>query len=129
MAGFFSKKSAISIIALWLLACMGISLLFGASGLKEAFSDTATAWESENEPHGYNQYGYSSAQMQERETWPGTPVPLKGGEMFLFSQNKVAPECCAMGSTYSSSDGCVCVPPAQMQYLATRGGNRSTGDF
>ena len=56
------------------------------------------------------------------------PVPLPEGEMFLFSKNKSSPACCG-SSVYSTSDGCVCVSPAQVNYINTRGGNRPAGDF
>ena len=56
----------------------------------------------------------------------GGPVPLPEGEMVLFAQNKISPECCP--SVYSSSTGCVCASPAQMRYLNERGGNHTYGD-
>lgn len=50
-------------------------------------------------------------------------VPLQEGELFMFGQNKFAPECCP--STYSSSTGCACLSPEQAKYLNQRGGNRT----
>jgi hypothetical protein len=50
--------------------------------------------------------------------------PLKNGEMVIFSKNKFKPECCP--SPYSSSTGCVCMTPEQIQFLNTRGGNRTS---
>lgn len=58
----------------------------------------------------------------------GGPVPLPEGEMFLFSKNKSSGSCCG-SSVYSTSDGCVCVTPEQVNYINTRGGNRTSGDF
>jgi hypothetical protein len=50
--------------------------------------------------------------------------PLKNGEMVMFSKNKFKPECCP--APYSSSTGCVCMTPEQINYLNTRGGNRTS---
>jgi hypothetical protein len=58
----------------------------------------------------------------------GTAVPLAEGELFMFSKNRSSPECCG-SSVYSTSDGCLCVTPEQVNYINTRGGNRTAGDF
>jgi len=50
--------------------------------------------------------------------------PLKNGELVLFAKNKFKPECCP--AAYSSSTGCVCMTPEQINYLNTRGGNRTS---
>lgn len=50
--------------------------------------------------------------------------PLKNGEVVIFAKNKFKPECCP--SPYSSSTGCVCMTPEQINYLNTRGGNRTS---
>ena len=50
--------------------------------------------------------------------------PLKNGEMVMFAKNKFKPECCP--APYSSSTGCVCMTPEQINYLNTRGGNRTS---
>jgi len=50
-------------------------------------------------------------------------VPLAEGQLFMFDENKIKPECCP--SAYSSSTGCVCASPEQMKYLNQRGGNRT----
>lgn len=66
----------------------------------------------------------------------GTPLPLKHEEiyqtlpkdsMFLFAKNKSSPLCCP--ATYSSDQGCVCVTPQQVAYVAKyRGGNKTHHD-
>ena len=58
----------------------------------------------------------------------GTPVPLAEGELFLFAKNNASPSCCG-SSVYSTSNGCVCVTADQVNYINTRGGNRTAGDF
>jgi hypothetical protein len=50
--------------------------------------------------------------------------PLKNGELVMFAKNKFKPECCP--APYSSSTGCVCITPEQINYLNTRGGNRTS---
>lgn len=50
--------------------------------------------------------------------------PLKNGELVIFAKNKSKPECCP--SPYSTSTGCVCMTPEQINYLNTRGGNRTS---
>ena len=55
----------------------------------------------------------------------GGPVPLPDGELYMFKDNKSDPNCCP--GVYSSSTGCVCASPEQMNYLNKRGGNRTMG--
>lgn len=55
--------------------------------------------------------------------YKGTQVPLPPGQLFIFADNEVKPECCP--SYYSSSTGCVCTSQAQWDYLNERGGNRT----
>jgi hypothetical protein len=50
-------------------------------------------------------------------------IPLPPGELLIFAENDVKPECCP--SYYSSSTGCVCISKKQMDYLNQRGGNRT----
>jgi hypothetical protein len=54
----------------------------------------------------------------------GTPVPLPEGELFFFANNKFKPECCP--GPYSTSTGCACMSKEQINYLNTRGGNRTS---
>ncbi len=62
--------------------------------------------------------------MNQHLKYTGTPVPLPEGEMFMFADNKVSPECCT-SATYSTVDGCVCTSMEQIKYLNERGGNRT----
>lgn len=68
--------------------------------------------------------------MNQHLKYTGTPVPLPEGEMFMFADNKVSPECCT-SATYSTIDGCVCTSMDQIKYLNERGGNRTSygGDY
>jgi hypothetical protein len=45
-------------------------------------------------------------------------------ELFMFKNNQCKPECC--GASFSCGGGCVCTTPKQRQYIAERGGNRTT---
>jgi hypothetical protein len=45
-------------------------------------------------------------------------------ELVMFAKNKSKPECCP--SPYSTSSGCICMTPEQINYLNTRGGNRTS---
>ena len=49
--------------------------------------------------------------------------------LFIFKNNQCKPECC--GASFSCGGGCVCTTPKQRQYIAGRGGNRTSpaGDF
>ncbi len=62
--------------------------------------------------------------MDQHLKYTGTPVPLPEGEMFMFADNKVSPECCS-SSTFSTVDGCVCTSMDQIKYINERGGNRN----
>lgn len=44
--------------------------------------------------------------------------------LFMFKNNQCKPECCP--SSYACDGGCVCSTPDQRQYIATRGGNRTS---
>jgi hypothetical protein len=57
--------------------------------------------------------------------------PLLGAEftpgpdsLFMFKNNQCKPECC--GASFSCGGGCVCTTPQQRQYIAARGGNRTS---
>lgn len=56
----------------------------------------------------------------------GRTAPLQDGELAMFADNTMSPECCP--SSYSGSGGCVCETEQQMKYLSSRGGNRNTMD-
>ena len=55
--------------------------------------------------------------------YKGGSIPLPPGELLIFAENEVKPECCP--SYCSSSTGCVCASKKQMDYLNQRGGNRT----
>ncbi len=44
--------------------------------------------------------------------------------LFMFKNNQCKPECC--GASFSCGGGCVCTTPQQRQYIAGRGGNRTS---
>jgi hypothetical protein len=67
--------------------------------------------------------GYSETYQQFLQ-FKGTPIPLPEGQLDMFANNVVKPECCK-SSEYSSSNGCVCLSAEQVNYINERGGNRS----
>jgi hypothetical protein len=63
---------------------------------------------------------------QPHNTYKDTEVPLPEGSLHFLANNEFKPECC--GSTFSSYGGCACLTKEQMDYINTRGGNRTKGD-
>ena len=57
----------------------------------------------------------------------GPPITIDQDHLLPFTNNQCKPECC--GATLSCDGGCVCSTPEQRTWLATRGGNRLSGDF
>jgi hypothetical protein len=62
----------------------------------------------------------------QRDTYKEVPVPLPEGSLHFLQENEFKPECC--GSTFSSYGGCACLTDKQIDYVNTRGGNRTKGD-
>lgn len=54
---------------------------------------------------------------------PNPVEQLEQGQLFMFSGTNFSPECCP--SSYSSSTGCACFSPDQMDFLNQRGDNRN----
>ena len=62
---------------------------------------------------------------------PDPSTTTEEGALFLFGGNISSPSCCGpnIGSSFSTSDGCLCTSDEQIIYLNERGGNRTlTGD-
>jgi hypothetical protein len=94
----------------------------GASLDETPNGDLASSWISKATTFA-SEFGYGDINNT-GTAYTGTPVPLPEDEMVIFSQNKFKPECCP--SPYSTSSGCVCITPEQINYLNTRGGNRTS---
>ena len=95
--------------------------LENAGGAKETYSPMG-AYDGVKLSTGNNVSGW-------RYTAPNEP--LMGAEfqpgpdsLFIFKNNQCKPECC--GSSFSCGGGCVCTSPQQRQYIAGRGGNRTS---
>tara|TARA_Y100001935_G_scaffold19813_1_gene14428 strand:- start:163 stop:579 length:417 start_codon:yes stop_codon:yes gene_type:complete len=57
-----------------------------------------------------------------------TSEPFPTGNMSIFADNSLSPECCP--AAYSGSTGCVCATPEQMKFISQRGGNKTlNGEF
>jgi hypothetical protein len=83
--------------------------------------DVAGMWVSKANTYA-SEFGYGV--MNNTGSAYTADEPLKNGEMVIFAKNKSKPECCP--SPYSTSTGCVCITPEQINYLNTRGGNRTS---
>ena len=80
-----------------------------------------TNWE--NAARNYASQMGNQDNTKSGQFYKGGPIPLPPGELLIFAQNQVKPECCP--SYYSSSTGCICTSQKQWDYLNERGGNRT----
>lgn len=94
-----------------LLVLIGVSMTGSVTKLNEAFS-TSASWKMNG------QFSTLSPYSSENKPDPS---------LFIFSDNKISPECCK-SATYSSSTGCVCTTPEQRNFINQRGGNRTVED-
>jgi hypothetical protein len=85
-------------------------------------SDVTDSWISKAGKYS-SDLGYQPTSCKSN-TYVGTAVPLPDGELFFFQNNQFKPECCP--GPYSSSTGCACMSTEQINYLNTRGGNRTS---
>lgn len=100
------------LIAFFLLGLIGANL-FAALGFKETF-EMATQWKN--------------GSLQWNGTYSSPPTaPHISDTSFFLANNRSSPECCK-ASTYSTGGGCVCMNPQQLNFLNTRGGNRTIED-
>ena len=95
--------------------------LENAGGAKETYSPMG-AYDGVKLSTGNKVSGWRSTAPNE---------PLLGAEfqpgpdsLFMFKNNQCKPECC--GASFSCGGGCVCTTPQQRQYIAGRGGNRTS---
>jgi hypothetical protein len=58
------------------------------------------------------------------ETYEEVKVPLREGRLFFYANNEFSPECCKH-STVSGTGGCACETKEQIDFLRTRGGNKT----
>lgn len=77
----------------------------------------------ENAARNYAKNLGNQNNVKSGQYYKGGPIPLPPGELLIFANNEVKPECCP--SYYSSSTGCVCTSQKQWDYLNQRGGNRT----
>lgn len=55
---------------------------------------------------------------------PAIQFPLPEGQLDMFYNTPFKPECCgSSGSVFSTSTGCACMNPKDVNYLNSRGGN------
>ena len=84
-------------------------------------SDVAGMWVTKANTYA-SEFGYGT--LNNAGAAYTADEPLKNGELVMFAKNKSKPECCP--APYSTSTGCVCMTPEQINYLNTRGGNRTS---
>lgn len=54
----------------------------------------------------------------------GPEVEIGPDNLFMFKNNQCKPECC--GASFSCGGGCVCTTAKQRDFIASRGGNRTS---
>ena len=120
----FKKLKVNSLTACGFLVLFVIIILFLQSSYNESFcslnqssSQQASKWLTDASIYSHNMPDDTN------QNYTGTPVPLKEGELFYLVDNEFKGECCP--STYSSSMGCACLSNDQVNYLGSRGGNRT----
>lgn len=84
-------------------------------------SDVAGMWVTKANTYA-SEFGYGT--LNNAGAAYTADEPLKNGELVMFAKNKSKPECCP--APYSTSTGCICMTPEQINYLNTRGGNRTS---
>lgn len=94
---------------------------YGAPINDDTMSGVSNNWETAARNYA-NQIG-NQDNTKSGQYYKGGSIPLPPGELLIFADNEVKPECCP--SYYTSSTGCVCTSKKQMDYLNERGGNRT----
>jgi hypothetical protein len=106
------------LIACVFLAIVGSHMFFSCTNFN--FSNKLT--------EGFQQEFSDKHIPQNSKSFDSKPMPdpqvkVPSDELHFFANNKFSAECCP--SSYSSSTGCACMTPEQLNYLNTRGGNRT----
>jgi len=97
-----------------------------AANIRASVYDSVSDWE--HAALNYAKHVGSHDNTKSGQYYKGGAIPLPPGELLIFAENPIKPECCP--SYYSSSTGCVCASQKQLDYLNQRGGNRTlTSEF
>lgn len=105
----------------WVGGCCKMSLKEGMTSLLPASvqyklgEGVKGSWETKPYANDPNKH--------QRDTYKEVPI---GGSLHFLAENEFKPECC--GSTFSSYGGCACLTDKQIDFVNTRGGNRTKGD-
>ena len=59
-----------------------------------------------------------------REMYEKVQIPMPDGRLFFYANNEFSPECCKH-STVSGTGGCACETKEQIDFLRSRGGNKT----
>ena len=108
------------ISSLTITSCSKInSLQEGMAVLGHSMGEgVSTSWENKEQEqpiHGFRGKEHDANQAE---------LVQPDQELSFFSKTEFKPECC--GSNYASSGGCACMNKQQMDFINTRGGNRTT---
>jgi len=107
------KISSIVVVGLLLLVIFG-AMSCSCMGLKEGF-DAVASWKTSGVAEWAGPYTVTNR----------PPEPSSG---LIFANNVASPECCKQPSSFSTSDGCLCLNKEQLTFLNQRGGNRTVED-
>lgn len=101
----------------------GMQLLSGAPIGYKMGKGVSGSWDSNPKGMATTEDMYKKL---EGNSAPSPVEMLKEGKLDIFGENKFSPTCCAnSGTGYSNSSGCLCTSSEQVQYLNSRGGNRT----
>lgn len=107
------KLNSIVVFGLLLIIIFG-SLSCSCLNLKEGF-DAVASWKTSGVATWAGPYSISNP-------------PSNPSSGLIFENNVSSPECCKKASSFSTSDGCLCLNKEQLTFLNQRGGNRTVED-
>ena len=114
------------------LLCVALGMIIGTELLcscvkKEGFN-FAASYLTHSMRHGFPTLKETFDAMKpvhnSSETYEEVKVPLREGRLFFYANNEFSPECCKH-STVSGTGGCACETKEQIDFLRTRGGNKT----
>jgi len=126
------------LISLALFALLGCHLICGCSRisfqeglvmLNKKLSDKGAPldYKMGSDIHSSWSDGQAKTAAPVEANFESTPIPLPEGQLDFFKGTQFKPECCP--SSVSTTTGCACLSKEQKDHLATRGGNRTSGNF
>ena len=114
------------------LLCIALGMVIGTELLcncvkKEGF-DVAASFLNHTYNNGLPSFREAMTSMNLKhnptEMYEKVQVPMPDGRLFFYANNEFNPECCKH-STVSGTGGCACETKEQIDFLRTRGGNKT----